>query len=102
MSQQPLPLKPAAPHPLEPGSPALSPVQKLARELLKAEVRWPRAVREIERIFILEALSLCNGNRSKAAVLLGISRQTLLARVSDFGLDKARTGALKKAAGGRK
>lgn len=101
MTQQPLPLKPAAPHPLEPGSAALSPIQKLARELLRAEVRWPRAVREIERIFILEALSLCNGNRSRAAALLGISRQTLLARVSDFGLDKA-PRTLKKAAGGRK
>ena len=105
MTQQSLPLKPAH-HPLEEGSAALSPIQKLARELLRAEVKWPRAVREIERIFMIEALTLCAGNRSRAAALLGISRQTLLMRVGEFGLDKhERTGPLMKrgsAAGGKR
>ena len=87
MTQQNLPLKPAH-HPLEEGSASLSPIQKLAREFLRAEVKWPRAVREIERIFMIEALLLCAGNRSRAAALLGISRETLLMRVVEFGLER--------------
>jgi DNA-binding NtrC family response regulator len=68
--------------------------------LLRAEVKWPRAIREIERIFIIEALALCAGNRSRTAALLGISRQTLLARIADFGLDKhERLSPLMKRAG---
>jgi len=40
----------------------------------------------VERIIIAEALDISQGNRSRAAKLLGISRPTLLARIDKYNL----------------
>ncbi|MEW5725558.1 MAG: helix-turn-helix domain-containing protein, partial [Thermodesulfobacteriota bacterium] len=37
-------------------------------------------------ILIKEALSLTNGNRTRAAKILGLSRPTLLSKIQKFGL----------------
>ncbi len=47
-------------------------------------------VRELERQRIVDALGRCAGNQSQAARLLGISRQTLIARIEAFGLPRPR------------
>ena len=46
---------------------------------------FPMTLREIERIQIERTLEQTNGNKSKAANILGISRQTLREKLKQFG-----------------
>jgi DNA-binding NtrC family response regulator len=48
------------------------------------------AVAELERQRILETLNQCGGNQTRAARALGISRNTLLARLDAYGLPRPR------------
>ncbi len=50
----------------------------------------PDEIKSLERLRIVEALERCGGNQSKAAEELGISRRTLVARLSEFGLPRPR------------
>jgi two-component system, NtrC family, response regulator AtoC len=45
---------------------------------------------KLERERIVEALTLCGGNQTKAADLLGISRRTLVSRLDTYGLPRPR------------
>ena len=47
-------------------------------------------VDELERRRILDALDSCSGNQTRAARLLGISRNTLAARLEQFGIPRPR------------
>jgi len=46
-----------------------------------------RQLAELEKQMIVEALRRANGNKSRAAAALGLSRTQLLRRVRRFGLD---------------
>jgi DNA-binding NtrC family response regulator len=46
-----------------------------------------RPLVEIERLAIEHALSVCEGNKTRAAQLLGISRQTLRTKLKEFRMD---------------
>jgi DNA-binding NtrC family response regulator len=48
-----------------------------------------RAVREVERSYLIEALTRANGRIADAATVAGISRRTLHRKLQDLGLDKA-------------
>ena len=54
------------------------------------EATLPAAVAEVERKRILDALERCGGNQTRAARMLGISRNTLLARLDSYGLPRPR------------
>ena len=76
-------LNPRAPAPA-PAAPAVpAEVNAGGREL-------PDEIRALERARIVEALEKCAGNQGKAAELLGISRRTLVSRLSEFGLPRPR------------
>lgn len=45
-----------------------------------------RAVRLVERQKIAEALAQCDGNKSRAAEVLGVSYKTLLTKIKDYNL----------------
>lgn len=44
----------------------------------------------IERQRILEALATCDGNQTRAAAMLGISRRTLINRLDEYGVERPR------------
>ena len=81
------------------GSPSPSPSPSSASTEAAARPAAPVAgggenlqgeIRSLERQRIVEALSRCGGNQSKAAELLGISRRTLVSRLSEFDLPRPR------------
>ena len=47
----------------------------------------PTSLADGERAQILAALERCRGNKSKAAVELGISRRTILRKLKEWGLE---------------
>lgn len=78
--------RPSSPPPLatsaarEPPSPAPQPAEGSLRSELGA----------IERDKIIEALARCAGNQTHAAQLLGISRRTLVTRLSEYAIPRPR------------
>ncbi|HEY5950778.1 MAG TPA: sigma-54 dependent transcriptional regulator, partial [Kofleriaceae bacterium] len=55
-----------------------------------ADARLADSIAEVERKRILDAMEKCGGNQTRAARLLGISRNTLLARLDAYGLPRPR------------
>jgi transcriptional regulator with GAF, ATPase, and Fis domain len=51
---------------------------------------WNAEMKDLERKRLLQALEQCGGNQTRAAELLGISRRTLVSRLSEFGLTRSR------------
>jgi transcriptional regulator with GAF, ATPase, and Fis domain len=73
LHHQPIPSSP-------PTTPDLSPPGDMG---LYEDAR--RAARELERRRIAEAMERCGGNQTRAALLLRISRRTLVARLTEYG-----------------
>ncbi len=65
-------------------SPAMVPVQSPA-------VLAGTPIRELERMHVENTLALADGNRTHAAVMLGISLRTLRNRIREYGLPPRRT-----------
>lgn len=63
-------------------TPGRVPLQQLVRE----------AVEQLERQYILASLERTGGNRTAAAALLGLSRQSLYAKLERYGLDRGSSG----------
>jgi transcriptional regulator PpsR len=61
-------------------------IEDFDNRTLEAIVRMSTEV--IERKAIIRALELCNGNRTAAARRLGLSRQSLHAKLKKYGLDQ--------------
>ena len=55
-----------------------------------ADSRLADTLADVERTKILDAMEKCGGNQTRAAKLLGISRNTLLARLDSYGLPRPR------------
>ena len=76
--------------PLPPGRPS-SPDVTLERPLgARDSQRLHDAVAMLERARIIEALEQCGGNQTRAAKMLGVARNTLIARIEQYGLRRPR------------
>ena len=71
----------AAPGPPAPSAPASAEVDP---------ERFQAQLDGLERARIVEALGRCGGNQTQAAILLGVSRRTLVARLADLNLPRPR------------
>lgn len=65
--------------------------EQIGRSSLRALVRG--TVGLVERHYVESALELTNGNRTAAAVLLGLSRQSLYAKLKRYGIDSETAAA---------
>lgn len=70
-------------------APGASPVISHVRQMLQhkpGEKVFDALMDEMGAIIVREALALCDGNRSRTARMLGLSRPTLLAKIDKYGL----------------
>ncbi len=66
------------------------PIERISSSEITGEGSLATSVAEVERRRILEALERCGGNQTRAARMLGISRNTLLTRLDVYGLPRPR------------
>lgn len=62
-------------------------LEALVRQMIDQEIGFEDACVEFERRFIRKVLENVNGNKSKAALALGIHRNTLSRKIGELGLD---------------
>jgi len=55
-------------------------------------------VDEVERELVLQTLARCDGNRTRAARELGISRATLIKKIKEYGLESNEARQLRQRA----
>ena len=63
-------------------------LESLVDKMIESGILFTDAVSEFEKKFIKKILERNNNNHSKAAVALGIHRNTLSRKVDDLGLDQ--------------
>jgi DNA-binding NtrC family response regulator len=64
-------------------------LERLVDEMVAKGVRYGDAQREFEKRFIAHALLRANGNLGKAADLLGMHRNTLSRKVTEYRLKRS-------------
>ncbi len=64
-------------------------LEQLVAELLVKGVRYEDAQREFEKRFITQALQKMDGNLGKTADLLGIHRNTLSRKMTEYRLRRS-------------
>ena len=62
-------------------------LESLVSQMIEQGILYTDAVSEFEKKFIKKILERNNNNHSKAALALGIHRNTLSRKVDDLGLD---------------
>ena len=81
------------PGPLRRSSVPTMPIERISTEIPippPPDAPLATSVAEVERRRILDALERCGGNQTRAARMLGISRNTLLTRLDAYGLPRPR------------
>ena len=63
-------------------------LERLIEEMVQKGIRFPDASREFERRFIVRVLAVSGGNLSKAAVVLGIHRNTLSRKMTEHRIKR--------------
>ena len=59
-------------------------LESLVRQMLDRGVRYDDARREFEKVFITRALQRSNGSVGEAAELLGLHRNTVTRKMSEY------------------
>jgi DNA-binding NtrC family response regulator len=64
-------------------------LEQLVHEMVTRGIRYDEAQREFEKKFIIQVLLKANGNLGKAADLLGIHRNTLSRKMTEYRLRRS-------------
>ena len=64
-------------------------LERLVDEMVSKGIRFEEAQREFEKRFILHVLTKVDGNLCKAADLLGMHRNTLSRKLTEFRLRRS-------------
>ena len=64
-------------------------LEKLVQELLEKGVLYEDARREFEKMFIARALQRSKGNVGGAAEMLGLHRNTIARKISEYRIKRA-------------
>ncbi len=64
-------------------------LERLVQELLDRGVRYDDARREFEKMFIARALSRSKGNVGDAADLLGLHRNTIARKITQYRIKRS-------------
>ena len=63
-------------------------LDSLVQQMIDGGLRYDEARREFEKVFITRALQRSNGNVGDAAELLGIHRNTVARKMSEYRIKK--------------
>jgi Fis family transcriptional regulator len=64
-------------------------LEQLVHEMVTRGIRYDEAQREFEKKFIMQVLLKADGNLGKAADLLGIHRNTLARKMTEYRLRRS-------------
>ena len=64
-------------------------LERLVDEMVTKGIRYDEAQREFEKKFIMQVLTKADGNLGRAADLLGIHRNTLTRKMSEYRLRRS-------------
>jgi len=64
-------------------------LERLVDEMVTKGIRYDEAQREFEKKFIMHVLQRADGNLGKAADLLGIHRNTLARKMTEYRLRRS-------------
>ena len=64
-------------------------LDKLVQELLEKGVLYEEARREFEKMFISRALQRSNGNVGNAAELIGLHRNTIARKITEYRIRRS-------------
>jgi Fis family transcriptional regulator, factor for inversion stimulation protein len=64
-------------------------LEHLVHEMVTKGIRYDEAQREFEKKFIMQVLLKADGNLGKAADLLGIHRNTLARKMTEYRLKRS-------------
>jgi DNA-binding NtrC family response regulator len=64
-------------------------LDKLVQELLEKGVLYDEARREFEKMFIARALQRSNGSVGDAAEMLGLHRNTIARKISEYRIKRS-------------
>ena len=64
-------------------------LEELVHEMVTRGIRYDEAQREFEKKFIMQVLLKADGNLGKAADLLGIHRNTLTRKITEYRLRRS-------------
>jgi DNA-binding NtrC family response regulator len=63
-------------------------LERLVQELLERGILYDDARREFEKMFIARALQRCRGNVGNTAELLGMHRNTIARKISEYRIKR--------------